>query len=327
MIKTIYYLNGTTQKNLSLEEIKNAYDQKQGVLWVDLIQTPYEESEQILLNLFGFHPLAVSDALDEVHVPRVDDWGDYLYLVLHNIRFNPTDEEPLKSDELDIFLGKHFLVTYQKVAISDIEKVRNFLELDYRFLERGADHLFYKIADDMVGDTLPVVDQIDDEIDSIEDLIFKSTNQVLLERIFTLKRSLLHLRRILLPQREVFNKLARGDDEVIESQERVFFRDIYDHLVRLYDISESLRDLVSGVLETYLSVVNNRMNDVMKTLTIITTLFMPISFLTGFFGMNFFAAEPPYWFWTSKPVLILLILILIGMPIGMFIWMRSRKWM
>jgi magnesium transporter len=89
----------------------------------------------------------------------------------------------------------------------------------------------------MVGDTLPVVDQIDDEIDSIEDLIFKSTNQVLLERIFTLKRSLLHLRRILLPQREVFNKLARGDDEVIESQERVFFRDIYDHLVRLYDIS------------------------------------------------------------------------------------------
>jgi magnesium transporter len=130
-----------------------------------------------------------------------------------------------------------------------------------------------------------------------------------------------------MPQREVFNKLARGDDQVIDKQERVFFRDIYDHLVRLYDISESLRDLISGVLETYLSVINNRMNDVMKTLTIITTIFMPISFLTGFFGMNFFAADPPFSAWTSQPVLIIILSIFICLPIGMYIWMRSRKWM
>jgi len=153
------------------------------------------------------------------------------------------------------------------------------------------------------------------------------SNQQLLEEIFTLKRSLLHLRRILMPQREVFNKLARGDDHVIDKQERVFFRDIYDHMVRLYDISESLRDLISGALETYLSVINNRMNDVMKTLTIITTLFMPISFLTGFFGMNFFAADPPFAGWTSQPMLVVLLCILVLLPVGMFIWMRSRRWM
>ncbi|MBW6474361.1 MAG: magnesium/cobalt transporter CorA [Anaerolineaceae bacterium] len=327
MIKSTYYLNGVTKVDLNLDEIKEAFKSDQGVLWVDLVQTPYAEAENILLELFGFHPLAVSDALDEVHVPRVDDWGNYLYLVLHSIRYKPDEDEPLPADELDVFLGKHFLVTYQNVAIPVIEKVHQYIERDARFLQRGADHLFYKLADDLVAETLPVVDQMDDAIDSIEDQMFNGSNQQLLEQIFTLKRSLLHMRRILMPQRELFNKLARGDDHVIDKQERVFFRDIYDHMVRLYDISESLRDLISGALETYLSVINNRMNDVMKTLTIITTLFMPISFLTGFFGMNFFAADPPFASWTSQPVLVVLLSIFVLLPVGMFIWMRSRKWM
>lgn len=276
MIKTIYYLNGETQTDLSIEEIQAAFESNQGVLWVDIIESDYKESEKILL---------------------------------------------------DIFLGKHYLVTYQNISIPLVDKVRQYIERDARFLQRGADHLFYKLADDLVGETLPVVDLMDDAIDTIEDRMFKGSNQQLLEQIFTLKRSLLHVRRILMPQRELFNKLARGDDHVIDDQERVFFRDIYDHMVRLYDISESLRDLISGVLETYLSVINNRMNDVMKTLTIITTLFMPISFLTGFFGMNFFAAAPPFSAWTSQSVLIIVLCIFVLLPVGMYIWMRSRKWM
>lgn len=327
MIKSIYYLNGITKTDLSMDEIKESLSRNQGVLWVDLVQTPYSEAEEILREIFGFHPLAVSDALDEVHVPRVDDWGDYLYVVLHSIKFDPLAEVPLYTDELDIFLSKHFLVTYQNVAIPVVDKVRQTIERDSRFLQQGADHLFYKLADDLVAEILPVVDRMDDAIDTIEDRMFARDNQGLLEQIFTLKRSLLHLRRILMPQREVFNKLARGDDHVIDEQERVFFRDIYDHMVRLYDISESLRDLISGALETYLSVINNRMNDVMKTLTIITTLFMPISFLTGFFGMNFFAADPPFAGWTSQPMLVVLLCILVLLPVGMFIWMRSRRWM
>jgi magnesium transporter len=257
----------------------------------------------------------------------VDDWGDYLYLVLHNIEFDINLEEVLITNELDVFLGKHYLVTYQNAAIPVVDKVRQTIERDARFLQRGADHLLYKLADDLVAETLTVVDRMDDAIDNIEDLMFKSSNQSVLEQIFTLKRSLLHLRRTLMPQREVFNKLARVDDHVIDEQERVFFRDIYDHMVRLYDISESLRDLISGALETYLSVINNRMNDVMKTLTIITTLFMPISFLTGFFGMNFFSANPPFTGWTSQPIFVVVLSIFVILPVGMFVWMRSRKWM
>ena len=142
-----------------------------------------------------------------------------------------------------------------------------------------------------------------------------------------LKRALLHLRRIIAPQREVLNKLARGDYGVIDEGERIFFRDVYDHLVRLYDITEGLRDLVGGALDTYLSVVSNRMNEVMRTLTVITTLFLPVSFLVGFFGTNFFQPVAPLTAWTDRPAFVLMLLAMIVVPAGMFLWIRKRAWM
>ena len=137
----------------------------------------------------------------------------------------------------------------------------------------------------------------------------------------------LHLRRMMSPLREVMNKLARDDYAVVDAKDQVYFRDVYDHLVRLHDISESLRDLVGGVLDTYLSVVNNRMNEVMKTLTIITTLFMPLSFVAGFFGMNFFLPEKPITAFMTTPVFIGMLIFLLVTPTLMFAWFRRRKWM
>jgi magnesium transporter len=138
---------------------------------------------------------------------------------------------------------------------------------------------------------------------------------------------LLNLRRIIAPQREVFNKLARGGLILIGEQDQVYFRDVYDHLVRLFDIAEGMRDLVSGALDAYLSVVNNRMNDVMKTLTIITTLFLPVSFLAGFFGTNFFQAAEPLRAWTSREAFIGMITAMVIIPVVMYVWMRKRDWM
>jgi magnesium transporter len=157
--------------------------------------------------------------------------------------------------------------------------------------------------------------------------VFDDPTPSLLEQVFTLKRSLLRLRRIIAPQREVLNKLARGDFMVVDAEERVFFRDVYDHLVRLYDITESLRDLVGSALDTYLSVVNNRMNEVMKILTVITTLFMPLSFLVGFFGMNFFQPVVPLEGWTSRAAFALMLAAMGLSPLAMAIWMRRRRWL
>jgi magnesium transporter len=198
---------------------------------------------------------------------------------------------------------------------------------DERHLKKGSAHLLYVLTDELVADYMPVVEGFDEAIDHIEDLIFSVPTPSPLGQIFALKRALLHLRRIIAPQREVLDKLARGDYAVVEAKDRIFFRDVYDHLVRLHDITESLRDLVGDALDTYLSVVSNRTNDVMKTLTVITTLFMPMSFLTGSFGMNFFQATVPFEAWTGRVAFWLMIDAMILLPLGIGLWIRRRAWM
>jgi magnesium transporter len=198
---------------------------------------------------------------------------------------------------------------------------------DPRALGHGADRLLYLLADEVVAGYSPVVETIDDEIDRIEDLVFERPDSHILSRIFAVKRASYQLRRIISPQREVINKLARDDFAVIDGRDKIYFRDIYDHLVRLHDLSESLRDLIGGTLDTYLSVINNRMNDIMKTLTVITTLFMPLSFLTGFFGMNFFQPVHPLGVWTGLPAFVVTLLLVIATPLGMLWWIRRRGWM
>jgi magnesium transporter len=320
----------TAQGKLLLEmdskAIQAAIQSNQGLLWVDICQEPVQSSRPLLEETFGFHPLAVDDALEEKHVPKIDDWSSYLYLVVHALQFDEEADEPLTSMEVDIFLGKNYLVTHTLKPVPAIQQVWDLVQRDERILARGAQRLLYSITDEMATNTMPVVEAIDEAIDHLEDGIFEDPDANLLERIFTYKRALLGLRRILMPQREVFNKLARGDFPLIEPESRMFFRDVYDHLVRLHDITEGLRDLVTGALDTYLSVVSNRMNEVMKTLTVITTLFMPIAFLTGFFGTNFFQPVIPLPVWTGRAAFYLFLAAMVLVPAGMYFWMRRRAW-
>jgi magnesium transporter len=328
MIRLVYCAtDGQVRTDLKPEEIGAALQQPDGLLWVDLAGEPPEICQPLLRETFGFHPLAVDDALDESHVPKVDDWGAYLYLVLHAVVYDPADDEPLHTHELDLFLGQDYLVTYRTEPIAAVDRAWAACQRDERHLQKGASRLLYKLADELVADYMPAVEAMDEAIDQVEDEVFGQPGPSLLERIFSLKRALLHLRRIIAPQREVLNKLARGDYGVIDEGERIFFRDVYDHLVRLYDITEGLRDLVGGALDTYLSVVSNRMNEVMRTLTVITTLFLPVSFLVGFFGTNFFQPVVPLPVWTGRTAFVLMLLAMVVLPAGMFLWMRKRAWM
>jgi magnesium transporter len=229
-------------------------------------------------------------------------------------------------DELDIFLGTNFIITHHDHTLPSLDTTWAACQRDRRHVQGGADHLLYRIIDNVVTDYMPIIDRIDDAIDIIEDEVFDRPVPGTLERIFALKRVLLAMRRILLPQREVLNKLARDDYRVIDQNDRIFFRDIYDHLVRLHDLNETLRDLVGGAMDTYLSVVNNRMNEIMKTLTLITTLFMPITFVTGFFGMNFFEPVAQLVGWTSRQAFLVTMGILALLPLVMYMWMRRRTW-
>lgn len=327
MIRSLYFSKEQTRTDLAVEEFTNAVQDTQGILWVDFEETPAETDEPILRNIFGFHPLAVDDALQETHVPKLDDWGKYLYLVLQAITFLREDSN-IESLELDVFLGANYLVTHHDLPIPSVTRVWQACQRDERYQNMDAGHFLYKLIDELVVDFMTTVEDMDEEIEWVEDQIFAKPTSDTVQRLFALKRATLHLRRALSPLREVLNKLARDDFPVVDAKDRIYFRDLYDHLVRLHDISESLRDLVGGALDTYLSVINNRMNDIMKTLTVITTLFMPISFLTGFFGMNFFQPiAVSLANWTGLIPFYLIAFIMIGIPIGMFFWIRKRGWM
>ncbi len=327
MIRSLYFHPGKPiRKDVPPQEFPKLIRERRGLLWVNFANEPADTCLPILQG-FGFHPLAIDDALQEIHVPKIDDWGEYLYIVLNymNIKENGLFWEA-EAEELDIFLGANYIITLHDTPIPGIEETWASCDRDPRTLQDGADHLLYKIADSIVNGYMPTVEKIDDAIDQLEDEVFGRPSPQTLERLFSLKRLLQAMRRILLPQREVLNKLARDDYRVVDPRDRIFFRDIYDHLVRLHDLNESLRDLVGGVLDTYLSVVNNRMNDIMKTLTIITTLFMPITFITGFFGMNFFEPVAGLVGWTARQVFAATLGVMLLFPFGMFLWMRRRTW-
>jgi magnesium transporter len=327
MIRSLYYVPGQpVQKDLPPEKFPELIQNQQAILWVDFVSEPPEICLPILQG-FKFHPLAIDDALQETHVPRLDDWGDYLYIVLNYMNAEENgDLWETEVDELDIFLGKNYIVTHHDHPISAVDDTWAACDRDERNVQEGADHLLYRITDYLVAAYMPTVEKIDDAIDQIEDQVFDRPSPRTLEKLFALKRVLLAMRRIVLPQREVLNKLARDDYKVIDPKDRIFFRDIYDHLVRLHDLNESLRDLVGGVLDTYLSVINNRMNEVMKTLTVITVLFMPLTFLTGFFGMNFFEPLGNLKAWTTSPVFYLTMAVIFIMPVLMYFWMHRRTW-
>ena len=328
MVRILYTLNdGNFRTDLEPAAIAPILKQGDAFVWVDLFGEPLATGEQILRHIFNFHPLAIDDALHEVHLPKLDDWQKYLYIVLHGIHLQESDKTSLSNPELDIFLGPNYIVTYHKVPLTAVDRVWETCQRDERLRQNGPDHLLYRLADELVTDYMSAVEQLEVALDHLEDAIFASPTSGTLEQIFTLKRIVLRMRRVVAPQREVLNKLARDPYEMIDPADRVYFRDVYDHLIRLYDLIDNFRDLVTGALDTYLSVINNRMNDIMKTLTIFTTLFMPLTFITGFFGMNFFQPNIPLEFWTGRIMFMATLLVIALVPVGMFWWMRRRTWM
>jgi magnesium transporter len=292
-----------------------------GMLWVDISDEPLAKIEPIFREVFNFHALAIDDALQQSHIPKVDNWGDYAYLVVHGIVFD-TEKIDLTTRELDVFLGANFLVTYHWQPVEATHRVWLNTLKDQRRLEAGADHVLYELLDSLTADYLPAIDALDGVIDDLESEVFSKPTQATLNTIFSVKRAVLTLRRIIGPQREVLNKLARDDYAMIDPKDRVYFRDVYDHLVRMVDLNENLRDLTSGALDTYLSVTSNRMNEIMKMLTLISALFLPASFWAGFFGMNFtlLPFETP-WFLLIGGGLIT------ATPAALFLWFRNEHWL
>lgn len=314
-----------------VDRIPEVVRDERGTLWIDVEDLPGQPSpvaENLLREVFRFHPLAVDDALRESHVPKIDDWDDYIYIVFHSSRIDPESGD-LSLQEMDVFLGPNYLVTYHQEPLEFLTEGREAIEHDPRDrMRHGADHLLFRFLDRSVDQSLETIEALDERIDRVQDAVMANHGPRSLQAIFRIKRSAIQLQKTFGPQRDVLNKLARDPYKVVKEGHRVYFRDVYDHIVRIHDVSEGLRDLIAGTLDTYLSVMSNRTNEIMKALTMVTVMFMPMSFLTGFFGMNFFGATMaldspmPRWglFWGALALMAL-------SPVAMLILARRRRWL
>jgi magnesium transporter len=253
-------------------------------VWVDLDQ-PTPEEARVLTDVFHFHELAVEDALSESQHPKIESYGNFLYLILHGIDFHAS-EHCFRTKDIDFFLGAQFLVTVHPGVSRSIGKVNNLCSRNDRVLGEGPGALLHRIVDTMVDNYRPEVDKLGDRLDTLEEDVFEKPNTQLAREILDFKRDVASLRHVVLPQRDAIGRLARREFAMIDEQLAYRFRDVHDHLVRLSDEAMFFQDRITGILDAHLSAVSNQLNQVMKVLTIFTTVAMPLTVLVGLWGMN-----------------------------------------
>lgn len=255
-------------------------------VWVDL-EAPDEAELAVLSEAFRFHPLAIEDCLTPEHQPKVEDFGGYLFMIFRGIDANPP-AGGFQTLKLGAFLGANYLVTYHRRPMRSVGAVQErYGQETGRGLFRGPDHLLYEILDHMIEHYFPVLETLEEEIDSIEDELLTDCGPETLERVLTTKRRVQEIKRTLAPHREVFTRIGRDALPVIAQPTAVFYRDLYDSTVRLAETADSYRDLLTNLFEAYLSVVSQRLNEVMKVLTVFATILLPLTFIVGVYGMNF----------------------------------------
>jgi magnesium transporter len=320
----------TRSKEISFKKWNIKTDE---LLWIDLDNPTPQEINTTLEDRFAFHPLAIEDCLPKErepnavtsHHPKIDDYEDYLFLIFNAI----TDSKNFKlgsgnleTVQLSAFLGLNYLITIHYEPLSSIGVIQNKCQASSKLLTRGPDFVMHLILDDLIEQYSPLMDKIDDELDKIQEQIFIEPKGETLSYILDIKRQISSLRRISINQKEVIYRLSRGEFSLVSQEESFYYRNVYDHLVRIADLSDSYRDTISGLLDAYLSIASNRLNEVMKLLTIVGTIILPLTLITSIYGMNF--EFMPELHWQYGYFVLWAFLILSG--VGMVAYFKRRKW-
>lgn len=289
-----------------------------GVVWVD-VSEPDEETIRELATEFPLHPLAVEDTLHFPQRPKIDTYADNLFLVWIAPQLGP--DNTLESSEIDVFIGPDYLITSHHDHIQAIEDVASDA---CGVLARGAEWTLHGILDRSVDDMFPLVDMVGEELDRIEDDLIANARDGQLQELYAVKRVMLHLHKIIGPERDVLRALARHD-EFVSQEAYLFFQDVGDHVARVSDAVDTYRDVASSVMDIYLSAISNRLNAVMKQLTIVATIFMPLTLISGIYGMNLTKSmwPPPEWAWSFPAVNASFIVITLGM---LYVFKRRGWW-
>lgn len=292
-MEILAYIEGDKEvrKGVGPEELPELLSNEAAVVWVDLdVRSPedLEEAEKLYTNIFGFHHLTIEDCRETRNQPKVEEFPDYLFFIVHGIRTKAHTTNFI-TKELDGFLGTNFVVTNRNEEFRSIDDVKMRVLANPKILQRGAAYLLHQILDHLVDLYMPIVDDFDSTITRLEDRVYETEtgDTTILEEIMDLRRSVARLKRISARQLEVLYRISHGEFPQIPENVLPFYRDVHDHLLRINDLAESYRDLVSGLFEIHFSVTANKTNDVMKVLAIISVTMLPLTLLAGIYGMNF----------------------------------------
>jgi magnesium transporter len=290
-------------------------------LWVDIQDPDQETIEPLLEERFGFHELAAEDALSATTLPKYDSFPSYDFFIFRTVDVN-ISEHASETFKVAAFLGRNFLFTVHRLPLRAIDEVASRLPADRRLLQRGPDFLLYSIVDQMVDAHFPMIEEIEEAVDDLQDRIFDAATPAHLDELLHLKRDVNVLRRHVLPQRELLNQISRGDAKFVQREHLIYFRDIYDHMFRIGETIDVDRDLMTSTMDAYLSVVANRTNEIMKVLTIFSAVILPLTLISGIYGMNFENMPELTWQHGYRWALGLMAVVAVTM-IGLFWW---RGW-
>jgi magnesium transporter len=291
-MQILHYV-GERVEELPPEALADALAGQDGALWVD-ITGPTSDDQRVLAEVFRFHPLAIEDTLKQAQRPKLEEYEGYFFMTLHAVRPPAQRSTSVSLQEIDLFGAPHYVVTVHPHPVPALDEARVRLGKAAGSQRAYADYVLYTIVDSAVDTYFPIIDRLDASLDRLEDHLFLRPTPRALDQLFHIKRSLLYLRRVSTPLRDIFNVLTRHDSGFVRPQTLVYYRDVYDHLLRITDLVDTHRDLLTGAMEIYLTVTSNRLNEVVKVLTVVTALLGAGAVITGFYGMNFERTFPPF---------------------------------
>jgi magnesium transporter len=306
------------ERNIPTTEISDYIKDRSNLVWLD-VQDPGEEELAMLTEEFGFHPLSIEDVSHAGQRPKVDDYKGYLFVVAYTVPQQALAHD-LDPVEVDLFIGRNYLVTVHRGRVAAMDEAFLRWTRGGELMRDGIGYLVYSVLDTMVDAFFPVLDQIEDEVEEAELTLLTQHDGAKMASLLKIKRTLVTLRRLVGPMRDVFNSLLRREQALFEAQTRIYLQDVYDHLLRIIDAIESEREMLSSAIEAYLTVLSNRLNSTMKTLTLITVIVAFVGAVFGAWGMNFDNipfAESPLGFW----------LVLTGTVaiVGTGVWLAWRR--
>jgi len=299
------------------------FKEKPTVTWINVDGLHQVEVLESLGECYGLHPLVLEDILTTDQRPKMEDYGNYLYIVLQMLH-DQGENNRVEAEQVSLILGSNFLITCQEAPGDVFDPIRERLRSGKgRLRKEGADYLAYAVLDAVVDYYFVILEKLGEGIEVLEETLVTAPKTETVREIHRLRREMIFLRRTTWPLREVISGMERGESVLIQKATQVYLRDVYDHVIQVMDTIETFRDMLSGMLDIYLSSVSNRLNAVMKVLTIIATVFMPLTFLAGVYGMNFKHMPELEWRWGYPAVWCVMILV----GTGMLLFFKKKKWL